>query len=55
MPKHDKDKGDIGERNIGGQLGLLRINSTQRLIKKHISELKKHSFVSVCVVQRPTE
>ena len=35
MPKHDEDKGDIGEKNIGGQLGLVRINSTQRLIKKH--------------------
>jgi hypothetical protein len=32
MPKHDEDKGDIGEKNIGGQLGLVRINSTQRLI-----------------------
>ncbi len=35
MPKHDEDKGDIGEKKIGGQLGLVRINSTQRLIKKH--------------------
>ncbi len=55
MPKHDEYKGDIGEKNIGGQLGLVRINSTQRLIKKHTSELKKHTFVSVRAVQWPTE
>ncbi len=36
MPKHDEDEGDIGERNIGGQLGLVRIDSTQQPIKKHI-------------------
>jgi hypothetical protein len=36
MPKHGEDGGDIGEINIGGQLGLVRIDSTQRPIKKHI-------------------
>ncbi len=55
MPKHDEDKGDIGEKNIDGQLGLVRIDSTQRLIKKHTYELKKHTCVSVRAVQRPTE
>jgi hypothetical protein len=34
MPKHDEDGGDIGEKNIGGQLGLVRVDSTQRPIKK---------------------
>ena len=36
MPKHDKDGGDISEKNIGGQLGLVGVDSTQRPIKKHI-------------------
>ena len=36
MPKHDKDGGDIGEKNIRGQLGLVRIDLMQRLIKKYI-------------------
>jgi hypothetical protein len=55
MPKHDKDEGDIGEKNIGGQLGLVRIDLTQRLMKKHTEELKKHTFVSMRAVQQPTE
>ena len=33
MPKHDEDGGDIGEKNIGGQLGLVRVDLT-----------KKHTF-----------
>jgi len=36
MPKHDEDRGDSGEKNIGGQLGLVRVDSTQRPIKKYI-------------------
>ncbi len=36
MPKHDKDGGDIGEKNIGGQLGLVRVDLTQRPIKNHM-------------------
>ena len=36
MPKHDKDRGDIGEKNISRQLGLVCIDLTQRPIKKHI-------------------
>jgi hypothetical protein len=36
MPKHDKDGGDIGKKNNGGQLGLVRVDSTQRLIKNHM-------------------
>jgi hypothetical protein len=36
MPKHDKDGEDIGEKNIGGQLGVVHIDLTQRPIKKHI-------------------
>ena len=34
MPKHDEDRGDIDEKNIHGQLGLVCIDLTQRLIKK---------------------
>ena len=33
MPKHDKDGGYISEKNIGGQLGLVRVDSTQWPIK----------------------
>ena len=36
MPKHDKDGGDISENNIGEQLGLVRIDSTQRPIKNYM-------------------
>jgi len=36
MPKHDEDGGDIGEKNIGGQLGLVRVDSTQRPIKNYM-------------------
>jgi hypothetical protein len=27
MPKHDEDLGGIGKKNIGGQMGLVRIDS----------------------------
>ena len=33
MPKHEKDGGYIGEKNIGGQLGLVRVDSMQWPIK----------------------
>ncbi len=36
MPKHDEDGGDIGEINIGGQLGLVRVDLTQRPIKNYM-------------------
>jgi hypothetical protein len=36
MPKHDKDGGDIGEKKIGGQLGLVRFDLTQWPIKNYI-------------------
>jgi hypothetical protein len=36
MPKHDKDGGDIGEKNIGGQLGLVHVDSMQRPIKNYM-------------------
>ncbi len=36
MPKHDEDGGDIGKNNIGGKLGLVRIDLTQQTIKNHI-------------------
>ena len=39
MPKHDEDMGGIGEKNIGGQLGLVRIYSTQQTIKTHDNSL----------------
>jgi hypothetical protein len=45
MPKHDGDGGDIGEKNIGRRLGLVRIDLMQGPIKKHIyKEQKNHSF-----------
>jgi hypothetical protein len=28
MPKHDKDIGNIGKNNIGGQLGLVQVDLT---------------------------
>ncbi len=36
MPKHDKDGVDNGKKNIDGQLGLVRVDSTQRPIKNHM-------------------
>ncbi len=35
MPKHDEDMGGTGEKNIGEQLGLVSIYSTQQPIKTH--------------------
>ena len=42
--KHDEDMGVIGEKNIGGELGLARIYSTQRPIKKHDNSLQNSPF-----------
>ena len=44
MPKHDEDMGGTGEKNIGGQLGLVRIYSTQRPIKTHDIHYKTYLF-----------
>jgi hypothetical protein len=44
MQKHDEDMGGIGETNIGGQLGLARIYSTQQPIKRHDNSLQNSSF-----------
>jgi hypothetical protein len=44
MPKHDEDMGGIGEKNIGGQLGLARIYSTQRPIIKHDNSQQNSPF-----------
>ena len=44
MSKHDKDMGHIGKKNFRVQLGLVRVDSTQRTIKKHVYSLKKHTF-----------
>ncbi len=55
MPKHDEDGGDIGEKNIGGQLGLVRVDLTQRPIKITCINIKNIPFASVRADQRPTE
>jgi hypothetical protein len=44
MQKHDEDMGGIGEKNIGGQLGLARIYSTQWPIKRHDNSLQNSPF-----------
>ena len=44
MSKHDEDMGYIGKKNISVQLWLVRVDSTQRMIKKHVYSLKKHTF-----------
>ncbi len=36
MSKHDEDGGDIGKKNIGGQLGLVHVDLTQWLIKNYM-------------------
>jgi hypothetical protein len=45
MPKHDEDMGGIGEKNIGGQLGLALIYSTQRPNKKQDNSLQNSPFL----------
>jgi hypothetical protein len=42
--KHDEDMGYIGKKNISVQLWLVRVDSTQRMIKKHVYSLRKHTF-----------
>jgi hypothetical protein len=44
MPKHDEDMGGTGEKNIGGQLGSVRIYSTQRPNKTHDNSLQNSPF-----------
>jgi hypothetical protein len=44
MPKHDEDMGGTGEKNIGGQLGLVRIYSMQRPNKSHDNSLQNSPF-----------
>jgi len=44
MPKLDEDMGGTGEKNIGGQLGLVRIYSTQRPNKTHHNSLQNSPF-----------
>jgi len=34
----------IGKKNISVQLGLVRVDFTQRTIKKHVYSLRKHTF-----------
>ncbi len=43
-PKHDEDMGGTGEKNIGGQLGLVRIYSTQRPNKTLDNSLQNSPF-----------
>jgi hypothetical protein len=42
--KHDEDMGYIGKKNISVQLWLVRVDLTQRMIKKHVYSLRKHTF-----------
>jgi hypothetical protein len=44
MPKHDEDMGGTGEKNIGGQLGLVRIYLTQWPYKTHDNSLQNSPF-----------
>jgi hypothetical protein len=53
--KYDEDMGSIGEKNIGKQLGLVRIYSMQRPIKRRIIHYKTHLFGSERTRQRPLE
>jgi hypothetical protein len=45
MPKHDEDMGGTGKKNIGGQLGLVRIYSMQRPNKTHDNSLQNSPFL----------
>jgi hypothetical protein len=44
MPKHDEDMGGTGEKNISGQLGLVRIYSMQLPNKTHDNSLQNSPF-----------
>ncbi len=47
MSKHDEDMGYIGKTNIRVQLGLVRIDLTQRTINNTYIHLKNTPFVSM--------
>jgi hypothetical protein len=51
MSKHDEDMGRIGKKKFRVQLGLVRIDSTQRTIKNMYIHLKNTPFVSVLADQ----
>jgi hypothetical protein len=44
MRKHDEDMWGNGKKNVGGQLGLASIYSTQRPIKRHDNSLQNSPF-----------
>jgi hypothetical protein len=44
MRKHDEDMGGNGEKNVGRQLGLASIYSTQWPIKRHDNSLQNSPF-----------
>jgi hypothetical protein len=44
MPKHDEGMGGISKTNIGGELGLVRIYSTQRPIETRDNSLQNSPF-----------
>jgi hypothetical protein len=48
MPKHGEDMGGIGEKNIGEQLGLVRIYLTQWAIISHSNPLQNLPFRNEC-------
>jgi hypothetical protein len=47
MSKHDEDMGYIGKKNISVQLWLVRVDSTQQMIKSTYIHLKNIPFVSM--------
>jgi len=51
MSKHDEDMRRIGKKNIRVQLGLVRVDSTQRTIKNTYIRLKNTPFVSMLADQ----
>jgi len=55
MPKHDEEMGGTGEKNIGGQLGLVCIYSMQRPNKTHDNSLQNSPFRKRARPQRPEE
>jgi hypothetical protein len=46
MSKHDEDVGRICKKYIRVQLGLVRVDSTQQTIKKHVCLLKNTHLLS---------
>ena len=55
MPKHDEDMGGISKKNVGRQLGLVRIYLTQRSIKIHENSLQNLLVRSQRARQQPVE